>query len=114
MNDMDILEWTDMIDAEFIQESYELHSKEQTGRNIIKVKWWYYAGLAACLAVSILSGGFLVIGGGTGGADVNNTADLGTAANRNGSIWLGILILGLALAAAFVFLIVRAKRNKKQ
>lgn len=113
MNEMDILEWTDMIDAEYIQESYDMHSKKGTGGNVIRVRWWYYAAMAACLAISALSGTLLAAGGFSGGSEVIEDGNLATTVSQNGSILLAVLFLSLAIAGAFLFLIIRSKRNGK-
>ena len=112
MDEMDILEWTDMIDAEYIQESFEMHSKEGAGSRIVRVKWWYYAGLAACLAISLLSGALLAVGGFAGGSEVSQDENLATAISQNGRIILAVLFLALVIAGAFLFLIIREKRGK--
>ncbi|MBR6229217.1 MAG: hypothetical protein IKQ97_05720 [Eubacterium sp.] len=111
MDQLDALEFIDMIDEEYIQESYEAHERGG-GTNIIRVRWWHYAGMAACLAISLLSGGLLVLGGMSGGSEVSGSGDLATAAGQNGSILVGVLILGLVAAGAFLYLIIRKKREK--
>ena len=111
MDEIDVLEWTDMIEAEYIQESYEMHRDAGKIRHI--VKWWYYAGMAAGLAITILSGSLLAIGGLSGGSEGIGSGDLGTALNKSGNILVGVLFLALAATGVFLYMIISAKRGRK-
>ena len=108
MNELDMMEFMDMIEPKYIQESYETHLK---GGSKQIVRWWYYAGLAACLAISILSGTLLAVGGLSGGSDMIDDSNLATVAGTNGSLIVVIMLLALVAAGAFLYLIIRKKRG---
>lgn len=113
MDDLKMLELMDLIDPEYVQEASEPLRKGGLSKN--NVRWWYYAGMAAGLVMSVISGGLLIAGGFyDGGTDMDNYGYIGTMLSENGNLILDLLMLSLVVSGVFLYNIIRKKLEGRE
>ncbi|MEE3467225.1 MAG: hypothetical protein VZQ83_02175 [Eubacterium sp.] len=100
MNGMDFMNGISNIDDKFVVEAAERPARK-------KIRWQHYASLAACLALTILSGAMLVFGPTHHSSSVETQDGVGSMIGSAGALFwitLAVGVIGVIISVALIII----------